>query len=51
MTSVLLGFATFGVAFLVRPVGGVMLGIYADTHRHRKALSLSFLIMAAATGR
>ena len=35
--SLLLTTATFGVGFFMRPVGGVLLGIYAD-RRGRKAL-------------
>lgn len=49
MMSILVGFGTFGIAFLVRPLGGVILGMYADRCGRRKALSLTFLIMAAAT--
>lgn len=49
MTSILVGFGTFGIAFLVRPLGGIVLGIYADRYGRRKALSLTFLVMATAT--
>jgi len=41
--SLLLTTATFGVGFFMRPVGGVLLGIYAD-RRGRKA---SLLLMSA----
>src|SRR5580698_6643755 len=30
--SLLLTFGTFGLAFLLRPIGGVLLGSYADRH-------------------
>ncbi|WP_269147995.1 MFS transporter [Achromobacter piechaudii] len=48
-TSLLLGLATFGVAFAVRPIGGLVLGIYADRHGRRRALSLMILMMAGGT--
>ncbi|CAB3637689.1 MFS transporter [Achromobacter pestifer] len=47
--SLLLGLATFGVAFAVRPIGGLVLGIYADRHGRRRALSLMILMMAGGT--
>ncbi|MEI9983811.1 MAG: MFS transporter [Aliidongia sp.] len=48
-TSLLLSFATFAVGFVVRPLGGVVLGIYADRVGRQKALSLLILMMAAGT--
>lgn len=48
-TSLLLGLATFGVAFAVRPIGGLVLGMYADRHGRRRALSLMILMMAGGT--
>jgi MFS family permease len=30
--SLLLTTATFGVGFFMRPVGGILLGLYADRH-------------------
>lgn len=50
MTSILLGFATFGIAFVARPIGGIVFGLYADRHGRRKALGLIFVMMAVATG-
>ncbi|MBV7484676.1 MFS transporter [Bordetella sp. BOR01] len=47
--SLLLGLATFGVAFLIRPLGGLVLGIYADRHGRKRALSLMILMMAGGT--
>jgi len=44
--SLLLTTATFGVGFFMRPVGGILLGIYAD-HKGRKAALL--LIVALMT--
>jgi MFS transporter, MHS family, proline/betaine transporter len=47
--SIILTMATFAVGFIVRPVGGVLLGIYADRVGRRRALSLLILMMAAGT--
>ncbi|HWW07743.1 MFS transporter, partial [Collimonas sp.] len=49
LTSLLLSVATFGVGFFMRPVGGVMLGIYADKVGRKAALSLTILLMTVAT--
>lgn len=49
LTSLLLAVATFGVGFFMRPVGGVILGIYADKAGRRAALSLTVLMMALGT--
>lgn len=49
MTSILLGFATFGIAFVARPIGGIVFGLYADRHGRKKALGLIFVMMAVAT--
>lgn len=48
-TSLLFGLATFGIAFAVRPLGGLIFGIYADRHGRKKALSLMILMMAGGT--
>jgi MHS family alpha-ketoglutarate permease-like MFS transporter len=37
--------AVFAVGFLMRPVGGWLMGLYADRHGRRAALSLSVLLM------
>lgn len=47
--SLLVGLATFGVAFLIRPLGGLVLGMYADKHGRKRALSLMILMMAGGT--
>src|SRR5712664_2529777 len=41
--------AVFAVGFLMRPVGGWLLGRYADRHGRRAALSLSVLLMCAGS--
>lgn len=39
-SSLLLTTATFGVGFFTRPVGGILIGIYADRHGRKAALFL-----------
>ena len=41
--------AVFAVGFLMRPVGGWLLGIYADRHGRKAALMLSVLLMCAGS--
>ncbi len=41
--------AVFAVGFLMRPVGGWWLGVYADRHGRKAALSLSVLLMASGS--
>lgn len=48
--SLLLTLATFGVGFAVRPIGGVLLGMYGDRVGRKKALSVTILLMAIGTG-
>ncbi|HEY0420160.1 MAG TPA: MFS transporter, partial [Acetobacteraceae bacterium] len=43
-------FITFGVGFLFRPLGAVVLGAYGDRHGRRAALVVTIGLMAAATG-
>jgi MFS transporter, MHS family, proline/betaine transporter len=47
--ALILTFITFAVGFLVRPVGALVLGRYADRAGRKKALSLTLLLMAAGT--
>ena len=49
-TQLLVATATIGVAFLARPVGGVLFGIYADHKGRKPAMSLIILIMTVGTG-
>src|SRR5260221_11872474 len=44
-TSLLLTFGTFGLSFLVRPIGGAVLGAYADRHGRKVSLMLSIVLM------
>jgi len=42
-------FLIYGVAFVARPVGAVVLGAYADRTGRRAALTLSLILMAAGS--
>jgi MHS family proline/betaine transporter-like MFS transporter len=44
-SSILLTTASFGVAFVMRPVGGIVLGLYADRAGRKAALSLVIALM------
>jgi MFS transporter, MHS family, proline/betaine transporter len=46
--SLLLTMATFGVGFFMRPVGGIVLGIYADRKGRKAALQLIIGLMTLA---
>jgi MHS family proline/betaine transporter-like MFS transporter len=48
-TSLLSSLAVFGVAFVVRPLGGITVGAIGDRLGRRAALSLTVLLMGAAT--
>jgi MHS family proline/betaine transporter-like MFS transporter len=48
-TSLLLTFGTFGLSFLVRPIGGIMLGAYADRHGRKASLMVSIVLMTVGT--
>lgn len=50
LTSLLMAMATFGLAFVVRPIGGVLIGLYADRVGRKAALTLIIMLMAAGTG-
>jgi MFS transporter, MHS family, proline/betaine transporter len=47
--QLLLAFGTYGVGFLVRPLGGVVLGSYADRKGRKKATVLTLMLMALGT--
>ena len=42
-------FGIYAVAFFIRPVGGLLLGSYADKHGRRAALTLSVMLMCAGS--
>src|SRR5271154_5794468 len=48
LTSMLLTFGTFGLAYLARPIGGVLLGAYADRHGRKASLMVSIVMMTRA---
>lgn len=48
-TSLLSSFATFAVAFLVRPVGGTVFGPLGDRIGRKKVLALTMILMALGT--
>jgi MFS transporter, MHS family, proline/betaine transporter len=47
--SLLLTFATFGVAFVMRPLGAIIIGSYADVAGRKAALNLSIVLMMIGT--
>jgi MHS family shikimate/dehydroshikimate transporter-like MFS transporter len=49
LTSALLAFSTFGIGFLARPVGAVVLAHFGDRYGRKHALVFSLLLMGAAT--
>ena len=49
MTSLLLAVATFGVGFLMRPLGATMIGAYADRVGRRAAMTRTTWMMALGT--
>jgi len=48
-TALLLTFGTFGVSYLVRPLGALVLGAYSDRKGRRTAMLLSIVIMVIGT--
>jgi len=44
--SLMLSLMTFGVGFLMRPLGAIVLGAYTDHHGRRKGLMLSLTLMS-----
>jgi MFS transporter, MHS family, proline/betaine transporter len=49
LVSLLSSFATFGVGFVMRPVGGLVMGAYADRFGRRNALIVTMAMMAIGT--
>src|SRR5436190_24117928 len=47
--SLMLSFATFGVGFLIRPLGAIILGAYMDRRGRRSGLMLTFGLMSLGT--
>ncbi len=47
--QLLLSFATYGVGFFLRPLGGVVIGAYADRRGRKRATVLTLMLMALGT--
>jgi MFS transporter, MHS family, proline/betaine transporter len=50
VVSLLLTFMSFGLSYLARPIGAVVLGAYADRAGRKAALALSIQLMVIGTG-
>jgi len=48
-TALIQTFVVFGAAFLVRPIGGAIIGKFGDTHGRKGALETSILLMVFPT--
>jgi MFS transporter, MHS family, proline/betaine transporter len=48
--SLLLALGTFGVSYLVRPIGALVLGTYADKAGRKASMLLSIVLMTIGTG-
>ena len=46
--NLMLSLATFGAGFITRPIGGIVIGSYADRAGRRPAMILSFTLMGVA---
>lgn len=49
VTGLLLTFGTFAISFLIRPLGALVLGSYADKHGRRSALTITIALMMVGT--
>ncbi|MCY1290312.1 Alpha-ketoglutarate permease [compost metagenome] len=49
LTALLSVLAVFAVGFLMRPIGGAVLGVFADRYGRKKGLTLSILLMSVAS--
>ncbi|QGZ63146.1 MFS transporter [Paraburkholderia acidisoli] len=47
--SLLLAVATFGIGFVMRPLGGLVIGSYADRRGRKAAMTLTILLMVIGT--
>lgn len=48
-THILQAFLVFGLGFVVRPLGAVLIGVYGDRAGRKSALTLTILLMATGT--
>jgi MFS transporter, MHS family, proline/betaine transporter len=49
VASLMLTLATFGVGYVIRPLGGIFWGVYADRYGRKSALVALSILMAVAT--
>ncbi|WP_424105415.1 MFS transporter, partial [Paraburkholderia sp.] len=47
--SLLMAVATFGIGFVMRPLGGILIGNYADRAGRKAAMTLTIALMALGT--
>src|SRR5579863_6663453 len=47
--SLLVTFGAFGLAYLVRPLGAILIGTYTDRHGRKAGLTLSIALMTVGT--
>ena len=47
--SLMLALGSYGIAFLARPIGGLVLGLYADRVGRKPAMTLTLILMAAGS--
>ncbi len=47
--SIIASLATYGVGYVARPIGGIVLGHYGDTHGRKQVLVLCMLLMGFTT--
>jgi metabolite-proton symporter len=49
LVAMLAAFSTFAVAFIARPIGGIIFGHFGDRHGRKKALVVALSMMGAST--
>ncbi len=49
VSSLLATFAAFGIGFVARPLGGILIGRFGDTRGRKAALVLTIMLMAVGT--
>jgi MFS family permease len=49
LAGIMITFATFAIGYLVRPLGGIVLGHFGDRIGRKKTFTVSILLMAIAT--